>query len=175
MQHWYVIQTKPRLEDQVRAALERKGIEIYLPLVRVRRVNPRARPWAPFFPCYVFARADLACVGVSALQWTPGSVRMLGFDGEPAVVPDAVVEYIRQRVSKVEHSNTIGLGPFQPGDTVRITSGPFRDLEAVFDRALSPHGRSQVLIKFLGRVVRSEIDVTALEKLSPRAIDGARG
>jgi transcriptional antiterminator RfaH len=165
MQHWYIIQTKPRLEDQVRAALERKGIEIYLPMVRVRRVNPRARPRAPFFPCYVFARADLASVGVSALQWTPGAVRVLGFDEDPAIVPDSVVEYIRQRVSVIEYRGTTGLGPFQPGDVVRITSGPFRDLEAVFDRALSPNGRSQVLIKFLGRLVRSEIDVTALEKL----------
>lgn len=92
MQHWYVIQTKPRLEGQVRATLERKGMQVYLPLICVRRVNPRARPLASFFPCYVFALADLACVGVSALQWTPGVVRVLGFDGEPAIVPDTVVQ-----------------------------------------------------------------------------------
>jgi transcriptional antiterminator RfaH len=90
---------------------------------------------------------------------------LLGFGGEPAIVPDTVVQHIRQRVSEVEHPDDTGLGLFRPGDVVRITSGPFRDLEAVFDRALSPQGRSQVLIKFLGRLVRSEIDVTALEKL----------
>ena len=168
MQHWYVIQAKPRREKQVSNVLERQGVQVYLPLVRVRRVNPRASPVTPFFPGYLFARADLDRVGVSALNWVPGSVRLLGFDGEPAVVPDVVVEHIRQRVSYMERKYDPGSGPFQPGDPLRIVSGPFRDLEAVFDRALSPNGRMVVLVKFLGRIVRGEVDLSVLEKLERR-------
>lgn len=168
MQHWYVIQTKPRREKQVGNVLERQGVQIYLPLVQVRRVNPRACPVVPFFPCYLFARADLTCVGVSALNWVPGSIRLLGFDGEPAVVPDVIVEHIRERVSDMERKYHLGSCPFQPGDPVRIASGPFRDLEAVFDQALSPNGRMVVLVKFLGRIVRGEVDLSVLEKLERR-------
>ena len=168
MQNWYVIQTKPRREKQVSNVLERQGVQVYLPLVRVRRVNPRASPMMPFFPGYLFAQADLASVGVSALNWVPGSVRLLGFDGEPAVVPDLVVEHIRQRVSDMERKYDLGSGPFQPGDPIRIVSGPFRDLEAVFDRTLSPNGRVWVLIKFLGRIVKGEVDLSVLEKLDRR-------
>lgn len=168
MQNWYVIQTKPRKEKQVGSVLERQGIQVYLPLVRVRRVNPRASPVAPFFPGYLFARADLASVGVSALNWVPGSVRLLGFDGEPALVPDVVVEHIRRRVSDLDRQYELGSGPFQPGDPVRIISGPFRDLEAVFDRTLSPTGRAMVLVKFLGRIVRGQVDLAVLEKVERR-------
>lgn len=168
MKSWYVVQTKPRSERQVCDVLSRKDIEVYLPLVRVHRVNPRARPVVPFFPCYLFVRVELASVGVSALNWAPGAVRLLAFDGEPAVVPDAVVEHIRRRIPEVERSGELGLGPFRPGDRVRITSGPFRDLEAVFDRALSPNGRVQVLIEFLGRVVKGEVKLDTLEKLERR-------
>ncbi len=168
MQNWYVIQTKTRNEEQVRDVLTRKGIEVYLPLVRVHRVNPRARPIAPFFPRYLFVRVDLPSVGVSALNWAPGVVRLLEFDGIAAVVPDFVIEQIRQRVPQVEREGQLGLGPFHPGDRVRITAGPFRDLEAVFDRALSPNGRMQVLIEFLGRLVRGEVDLEALEKVEQR-------
>ena len=170
MKHWYVIQTKPRREKQVGSALERQGIQVYLPLVQVRRVNPRASPVTPFFPGYLFARADLACVGVSAPNWVPGSVRLLGFDGEPAAVPDVIVEHIRERISDMERKYDLGSGPFQPGDQLRIVGGPFRDLDAVFDRALSPSGRVQVLVKFLGRIVRGEVDLSMLEKIDrPKA------
>ena len=168
MQNWYVIQTKPRRERQVGSVLERQGIQVYLPLVRVRRVNPRASPVTPFFPGYLFARADLASIGASALNWVPGSVRLLGFDGEPALVPDVIVEHIRQRVSDLDRQYDLGSGPFKPGDPVRIISGPFRDLEAVFDLTLSSSGRVLVLVKFLGRIVRGEVDLGVLEKVNRR-------
>lgn len=165
MQNWYVIHTKPRSEQQVNEYLANKGLQVYLPLIRVKRVNPRARPVVPFFAGYLFVRVDLAEVGISALNWAPGVVRLLEFDGEPAIVPDAVIEHIRQRIPQVEREGTLGLGPFHPGDRVRIAAGPFRDLEAVFDRALSPSGRVQVLIEFLGRVVRGEVRLEMLEKI----------
>lgn len=168
MQNWYVVHTKPRSEVQVRNTLSPKCTEVYLPLVRVHRVNPRARPVMPFFPGYLFVRVDMACVGTSALNWAPGVLRLLSFDGEPAIVPDAVIEHIRRRIPEVERSGELGLGPFRQGDLVRITAGPFRDLEAVFDQALSPNGRMQVLIEFLGRVVKSEVSLDALEKLDRR-------
>jgi len=168
MQKWYVIQTKARNEQQVCSALENKGVEVYLPLVKVHRVNPRARPVVPFFPGYLFVRVDIDEIGKSALNWVPGVLRLLEFGGVPAVVPDLVIEHIQQRIPQVERSGDLGLGPFKPGDPVRITSGPFRDLEAIFDKALSGKGRVQVLVEFLGRIVKGEVTLDALEKLERR-------
>jgi transcriptional antiterminator RfaH len=163
------VQTKPRAEHQVREALADKGLVVYLPLVKVARVNPRARPVVPLFPGYLFVQVDLVQVGQSAINWVPGVVRLVNFGGEPAVVPEAVVEHVKRRLAEVEKSGELGLGPFRHGDRVRITTGPFRDLDAVFDQRLSAKGRTRVLIEFLGRLTAAEVDQDMLEKLDQRS------
>jgi transcriptional antiterminator RfaH len=169
---WYTVQTKPRAEHQVRAALAGKGLSVYLPLVKVERVNPRARPVAPLFPNYLFVQADLDAVGPSAINWVPGVVRLVSFGGEPVSVPDAVIEHIRRRSTELEKSGEFGLGPFRHGDQVRITTGPLRDLDAVFDQKLTARGRARVLLEFLGRLTSTEVDLDALEKLDQRPSAG---
>ena len=165
---WYTVQTKPRAEHQAKAALLHNGVMVYLPLVKVARVNPRARPVAPLFPGYLFAQADLDQVGQSAINWTPGVVRLVSFGSDPVAVPDAVIEHIKRRSAEMEKSGEFGLGPFRHGDHVRIATGPLKDLDAVFDQRLSARGRARVLIEFLGRLTAAEVDLDALEKLDQR-------
>lgn len=66
--HWYTIFTKPHKETQVQDYLQSKDIEIYFPTLHVKPVNPRSATVRPYFPRYLFARADLAEVGVSMLR-----------------------------------------------------------------------------------------------------------
>ena len=167
--HWYTVRAKPRAEQQVQAALTRKGLTVYLPMVKVARVNPRARPVVPLFPSYLFVQVDLEQIGPSALNWVPGVARLVSFGGEPVAVPDAVIDHVKRRLAEVERSGEFGLGPFRHGDHVRITTGPFRDLDAVFDQKLTAKGRARVLLEFLGRLTVTEVDLDALEKLDQRA------
>ena len=93
MTAWYAVQSKPHKEFTVRDALNRlPGVEAYLPVLKVNPVNPRARTIRPFFPGYLLVRADLARVGISAIQWTPGLVRVLGTEQQPQ--PLAVIDEI---------------------------------------------------------------------------------
>jgi len=169
---WYTVHTKPRAEQQVEAALTRKGLTVYLPMVKVARVNPRARPIMPLFPGYLFVQADLEQVGQSAINWAVGVANLVSFGGEPAVVPEAVIQHIQSRVVKVQQDGTFGLGRLHKGDHVRITTGPLRDLDAVFDQPLSAKGRARVLIEFLGRLTAAEVDLEALDKLDQRGWKG---
>jgi transcription antitermination factor NusG len=137
-------------------------------MVRVARVNPRARPVSPLFPGYLFVQADLDRVGQAAINWVPGVLSLVSFGGIPAAVPDRVIEHIRQRLAEIE--DRLGqersvTAPFRRGDRVRITAGPLRELDAVFDRPLTSSGRVRVLIQFLGRLAACEVDLEALEKL----------
>ena len=165
---WYTVRTKPRAEQQVEAALTRRGLTVYLPMVKVARVNPRARPITPLFPGYLFVQADLEQVGQSAINWAVGVASLVSFGGEPAVVPEAVIQHIQSRVVEVQQSGALGLGRLHKGDRVRITTGPLRDLDAVFDQPLSAKGRARVLIEFLGRLTAAEVDLEALDKLDQR-------
>ena len=149
--HWYTVRTKPRAERQVEAALTRKGLDGRFAMVKVARVNPRARPIAPLFPGYLFVQADLEQVGQLAINWAVGVASLVSFGGEPAVVPETVIQHIQSRVVEVQQSGTFRPGRLHKGDHVRIATGPLRDLDAVFDQPLSAKGRARVPIEFLGR------------------------
>lgn len=162
--HWYVLRTKPRAEQQVESYLAAHHVEVYCPLLRRRgRLAPRTHPYEVLFPSYLFCRLGDDPEHWKLSRWSPGVSYMLGDGEHPTPVPDQIIAAIRGRVAIEDQ-----VGPaarFQPGDRVLILSGPLAGLEAVFDRALSPAGRSRVLVAFLSQLTRVELDARALRKL----------
>lgn len=161
---WYVLHSKPRKENQVNAYLVSAGLETFYPTLRVQPVNPRAAKVRPYFPRYLFVRADLDEVGLSALQWIPGAVGLVQFDGVPPTVPDHIIQRLRQRVEEIEKAGGLTFDGLQHGDPVRITSGLLAGYEAIFDVRLSGSERVQVLLKMLGRLVKVQVNAGAIEK-----------
>ena len=169
MPEWYAVQCKPHKEFMVRDALARlDGVDPYLPELHVKPINPRARKVRPFFPGYLFVCADLDQVGLSAVQWTPGLVRLLGADGEPLPIAEHVIQEIQHRLGEVQGQVTRGGGLYEPGDLVRVTSGPFEGYEGMFDTQIGGGMRARILVEFLSRLTPAEIDVRNLEKVSRR-------
>jgi len=161
MEHWYTLYTKPHKEQQVSSFLESRGFETYLPILQVRK---RGREKSvPFFSCYLFVRADPSN-GVSALRWTPGLRRIISFGGQLALVDEHVISFIKQRLADIEGSGYTAYR-FKRGDRVAITSGPLRHFEAIFDQKLSSQDRAKILIDFLGRWTRCEVELECLEKV----------
>jgi len=161
MEHWYTLFTKPRREYQVSDALHEKGIETFVPTIYVRRRGRTVE--RPFFPRYMFARVDFDKVGVSQVQWTPGLTYIVGFGGGPTPVPEPIIMHLRKRLEEINSAGTFSI--LKRGDRVRITSGPLRDLEAVFEEHLSSKERVRILLDILGRVTRVEIDADAIERI----------
>jgi len=162
MEHWYALYSKPHKEHQVSGVLESKGLETYLPTVRVRK-NGRGKI-EPFFSCYLFARFDPADA-FSEICWTPGLRRVVSFGGHPTVVPNEVITSIRKRLAQIGELNHQA-DRLKQGDRVAITAGPLRDINAVFDESLSPGDRACVLVEFLGRWTRCQVSLDHLERLN---------
>lgn len=157
MKHWYVLHTKPHKERQVAEhlrGLQGRSVEVYMPIVPAPRVNPRAARERPYFPCYLFARADLDEIGTSALQWTPGLRRLVEFGGQPAIVPDSFVFEIKRRVNYICEAGGLIFDGLVHGAAVKITSGPFAGYEGIFDSRLSGSERVRVLLTLIA--TRSE-------------------
>ena len=162
MKHWYALYTKPHKERQVKTLLQGQDIEVYLPTAR-RKQRRRDRPdRIVYFPCYLFARIDFDETPQSSIAWMPGVRRIVGLGSQPAPVADDLVELIRERLKEKE---IVGYGNFKQGDRVRITSGPLRDLEAVFDEPLSAADRVRVLLEVMGRMTPVDIDAADIERL----------
>src|SRR3990172_1981704 len=155
---WYVVHAKPRKEQQVYRYLSSKNIHVFFPTIRVKPVNPRASKVRPYFPRYLFARVNPEEVGLSTLQWIPGAVGLVEFDGEPAIVPDHVMQELQRRVAELKVELDTCLSGLKPGDKVRVTKGAFAGYEAIFDGRLNGEERAQILVDWLGRRVKVAVD-----------------
>jgi transcription antitermination factor NusG len=163
MEQWLTLYTKAKAEYQVVATLQARGFEVYLP--EIEALGPRqSHRTQPFFPCYLFTRLDFEVVGWSELQWTPGLRRIVNVDRRPLPLPAGMIDLLRRRLDGVEQAG--GLARFKPGETVRITAGPFSDMEAVFVGPTTPAQRVQVLLTILGRASRVHLSPQDLEKSS---------
>jgi transcriptional antiterminator RfaH len=165
---WYAVQTQPNREFLAKEALQTlAGVEVYLPTLHIKPVNPRSRKRRPFFPGYLFVQVDLQEIGMSAIQWLPGVVRVVGAGDLPVPIPGNVLTEIRQHVQLVQAEDPNGLGRFRRGERVRINSGPLQGYEGMFDMRLNGRVRVQVLIECLGHVTAAELDVQTLTKVTP--------
>ena len=147
--YWYVIHSKPHKEEMLAEQLELRRIEAFAPRIRVQVVNPRARRIRPYFPGYIFVRADLEGMGLSALQYVPGSAGLITFGGTPASVPEGLIHAIRQRVEEINSAGGELFEALKSGETVLVHSGPFAGYEAIFDGRLPGTERVKVLLKLL--------------------------
>ena len=77
--HWYAINSHTNKEDILTHHLETMGYEVYFPQMRVKPVNPRARKIVPYFPGYLFVRADIKQTVLAVIQWMPHAKGMVVF------------------------------------------------------------------------------------------------
>ena len=147
--HWYVLHSHPNKEDALWRHLLSKDIEVFYPRQRVQPVNPRARKIKPYFPGYLFVRVDLEAVGLNTFQWMPWVSGLLSFDGIATIVPESVVEGIRQRVGEIAAAGGELFAGLQDGDTVVVHAGPFAGYEAIYDSRLPGEERVRVLLTML--------------------------
>lgn len=161
---WYMVFCKPRKEFQVVDYLQSNDVAVYHPTLKVKPVNPRASKIRSYFPRYLFICADLEQIGISALQWIPGSVGLVEFDSKPAVVPDLFIKDLRKRIAEVEAAGGLHLDGLKRGDSVLIKSGAFAGYDAIFDLRLRDQERVQVLLYWLGRETKLQMNANAVEK-----------
>ncbi len=162
--HWYAIHSHPRKEESLWNQALNQGLEAFYPFLRVKAVNPRAKKIRPYFPGYLFVKADLTATGLSIFQWMPFSTGLVSFGGEPAIVPDALIVAIRQRLDEIEKAGGEQLVGIRSGDQVIIESGPFTGYEAIFDANLPGTERVRVLLKMLNqRFLTVEMDAKSIK------------
>lgn len=145
---WYALHSKPNREEFLVEQLKSRDIEVYYPFLRVRPVNPRAKTRKPFFPGYLFIRADLQKGNSLSFDHVPGAANLVCFGGEAAHVPENIIQAIRTKVEILNSSPEVD-SAVQPGDIVTVQNGPFEGYEAVVDTRLSGADRVRILLNLL--------------------------
>ncbi len=162
-EHWYAAYTCANHEKRVAAELQARAVEHFLPLYSSARrwKDRRVRLELPLFPGYVFVRLALR-EKLRVLQ-IPSLVCLVGFNGQPAALPDEELESLRSGLAlqlRVEpHPYLVA------GRRVRVKSGPLAGLEGILVRR---KGKSRVVLSLdvIMRSIVADLDVVDLEPIS---------
>lgn len=149
MLSWYVLHSKPKKEQWLYKQLHALDINVYCPRLNTQAAKPHSHIVKPYFPGYLFVNVDLELMGISLLQWIPGSLGLISFGGEPASVPEGLLQRIRRRVDELNGAQNRIVDNLQPGDELSIQSGPFAGYDAIFCTRLRDTERVQVFLKVL--------------------------
>ena len=125
---WYVVYTRPRWEKKAATYHAAAGIECYCPLNKVSKqwTDRKKVVLEPLFKSYLFVKVDKDKMWqVTAI---PGVLNYVYWLGKPATVPEREIEAIRLFLA--DHQQVfIEQKHIKPGDTIRINSAPFYDIE----------------------------------------------
>src|SRR6516225_3571035 len=95
---WYCVRTQPKHEHIAAAGLSRNlGLEVFNPRLRLERPTRRGvvRVVEPLFPCYLFVHCSLDD-RLDDIRYVNGVSSLVQFGPKISVVPDAVIQELRQ-------------------------------------------------------------------------------
>jgi transcriptional antiterminator RfaH len=158
---WYVLYSKPQKEEYARFHLSLKGLEVFFPqLLFPKSANKRKR-LVPLFPNYLFVRLTLFSEEFSYAQWSPGVSRIISFNGVPASIDDAIMDFLMNRVNG---DGVIEARPnLRSGQEVRITGGPFDGLIGIIQEPPNAKGRINILLSLLNRTTKVDVPIHFVE------------
>ena len=157
---WYAVQTCANHEKRVLQQLGQRTVEAYLPLYESMRrwKDRRMRLELALFPGYVFVHLALRD-RLRVLQ-TPSVVRLVGFGGQPAALPDQEIDALRQGLTR---GMRLEPHPYlKVGQRVRVKTGPLQGLQGILVRKKNV-SRFVISLDLIMRSVAAEIDVAELE------------
>jgi len=151
MTNWYVAHTHARGEAKAQINLEHQGFHTYLPrFLKERRHARRVDTVAmPLFQRYIFIQMDIAKARWRAIQSTFGIQNLVCNGNVPASIDEEIILEIRKRENDAGFVQVESRPGLKKGDEIRVSAGPFANLEGLFD-AYSDALRVTVLLNMLG-------------------------
>jgi transcription antitermination factor NusG len=128
-QKWFVIRTKPRWERKVANQIEKKEIEVYVPVIEKIRIwsDRKKKVREPMFSGYVFVFGNEE-ERLRAISQTIGAMSYIFFNKRPAVLRQEEIDYIRLSL-KVPERITVEEKQIKKGDFITVRRGPFRGMK----------------------------------------------
>lgn len=161
---WYAIQCKGGESFRAAEHLGNQGYEVFHPVLEVQKKRRGRLEWIaePLFPYYLFIRLDRLASNWRPIRSTRGVLKLVSFGNEPLAVDDALIELLLDNAS-IRPEETRANRYFRAGESVEITEGPFRDLQAVFESQRGEE-RAIVLLNMLHKQQRLEMPVSQLRR-----------
>jgi transcription antitermination factor NusG len=160
---WYAVYTKFQHEKSVASLLERKDLQVFLPVYRtMHRWSDRNQlVMLPLFPCYVFVRTvldrKLDVLRTAGVRW------FVENGGHACSIPETEIEAVRKICAT---GARVQPHPFlKEGNPVRIRTGALAGIEGLLV-CIKNQSRVVISVQLLQKSVAVEAELTNLETLS---------
>jgi len=165
---WYVVQFKPNSHKIAVRNLQRQGFDTFLPMHEVTRRTAAKFEIVirPLFAGYMFVACDPDTAPWRQINSTFGISRMLSFAEGPKPMPEALIAGLRARCDSV--GKVVPLEDFEAGQSVEMHSGPFESFIVTVEQ-MANDARVWVLLDFMGKATRVQVDRQQIQVISPAA------
>ncbi len=163
---WFVVVSKPRQEKTAFEHLQRQGFECFLPMAEnpyQRRSKKNQEIIEPLFPRYLFLNAIAEFQNLAPVRSTKGVISMVRFGTELAVIPDSIIDGIKQRITPETGLIKIEPVEIKPGDRVKVFDGPLAGLNGIVQEKNSER-RAIILMELLGRPIKVQVETRLLQR-----------
>lgn len=173
---WYSVSVlsnfEKKIAEQIRTSAEEEGlseeiVEVVVPeeeVIEIRRGKKVTTP-RRFMPGYVLVRMDMSDKGYHLINSINRVTGFLGPQGRPLPMRDAEVEQILNRAQEGEDKPRTIIS-FEVGERVKVTEGPFEDLNGMVEEVDDGAQRLKVTVSIFGRETPVELEFTQVSKLS---------
>jgi transcriptional antiterminator RfaH len=161
---WYAVRTKPREEDRADINLRTWQVQTFTPKLKEPRTSGYGRGYVSkaLFTGYIFAHFN-ASKQLHDINYTRGVQNVVSFGGSPISIDDKVISLLKAKVAEDGFINMDEA--LEPGDRVRISSGPFASLLGIFKRKTKDKDRVRILLDAMNYQSHLLIDREMVEKV----------
>ena len=171
--HWYAIHTYPASEDTVAFNLKQrieslkmgdKIFNIVIPKEKKIKIKGGKRQTIEekLFPNYVFVEMIVTDDSWYVVRNTPRVTGFIGSGITPVPVSDEEITKVLKAQTQEE---TIYKIDVEVGDIVKISDGPFKDMEGKITEVDRGKGKIKVLVNMFGRETPVELDYLQVKKI----------
>ncbi|MCA1660770.1 MAG: transcription termination/antitermination protein NusG [Novosphingobium sp.] len=175
---WFALQVYSGHENKVRTLLEKRIVESANPHVLIAQVlvptqevmeiklGKKVRVTRNLYPGYILVEAVMNDETQYFINSVTGIIKFLGAGTAPTPLREREVNKILGRMDEVKETVEVETIPFDIGDSVDVTEGPFSDFSGTVEEVYPEKGKVKVTVSLFGRPTAVELDYLQLRKTS---------
>ncbi len=159
---WYVLRAvsgkEAKVKEYIDAEIKNGSLgghvaEVLIPTEKVLQVRggKRVVKERNYLPGYVLVEARLVGEIAHTLRNTPNVLGFLGGLDNPTPLRQSEVNRILGKVDEMQEETVDAVIPFEVGETVKVTEGPFNGFSGVIEKVDSDKKKVTVTVKVFGR------------------------
>ncbi|HEY7530464.1 MAG TPA: transcription termination/antitermination protein NusG [Gemmatimonadota bacterium] len=175
--HWFALQVYLGHENKVKNLLQKRVVELRDPSIHIGDVmvptqevvevkgGKKVKVTRNLYPGYLLVEMKPNEETLHFVNNVHGVIKFLGAGKLPQPLRPREIARILGKIEEIREAPEIVEIPFDPGDAVQVTDGPFSDFHGTVEEVYPEKGKVKVTVSLFGRPTSVELDYLQLRKL----------